>query len=76
MTPNERRQAILTLIAAQVTDEAARQLIKRSYIAYGHVSQPAVIKVLKGRNYTIKTLLEIADSLDCDVEIALKKRSA
>lgn len=76
MTADERRQAILALIAAEVVDAAAEQQIKRSYIAQGRVSFPAVVKVLRGRNYTIKTLIEIADSMDCDLEVHIQKRSA
>ena len=76
MTPDDRHRALLTLIAARLADEAAQQAIKRSCIGYGRVSPPTVNNVLHGKNHKLSTLIEIADSLDCDVEITITKRSA
>lgn len=76
MTSDERRQAILTIIGAQLELEAAEQQIKRSYIAYGRLSFPTVAKVLRGQNCKISSLIAVADSLNMDVEITLRKRSA
>lgn len=75
MTADERRQAILALVGAQLADEAAAQAIKRSYIAYGRVSFPTVAKVLQGRNCKVSSLFAVADALECDVEITIRKRS-
>lgn len=74
MTPKERRRIVLELIASRLADEAAQQSIQRSYIAFGRVSQPTVFNVLKAKNYTIGTLVEILDALD--LEITITKRSA
>lgn len=75
MTPRDRHQALLTLIAARLTDEAAKQAIKRSYIAHGSVSQPTVLNVLNAKNHTLNTLSDIVDALDCELEITITKRA-
>ena len=76
MTADERRRAIQALIGAELAIEAANQQIKKYNIARGRVSSPTVSKVLQGRNCKISSLFEVADSLDCDVEITIHKRTA
>jgi hypothetical protein len=76
MTPEDRRHAIQVVIGARLALEAADQCIKRTYIGYGRVSPPTVAKVLRGQNCKVSTLFEVADALNCDVEITIHKRTA
>lgn len=77
MTPTERREAILLVIAAELELARADQAIKKSWVAHDRVSPPTVAKVLSGRrNYKLFTLLEVADALACDVEITIKRRAS
>lgn len=75
----DRRQIIqaqLALIGARLDQLRAEQGIKRAYLAAGCVSMPTAIHVLQGKDHKVSTLITIADSLDCDLEIAFIKRSA
>jgi hypothetical protein len=76
VTPDQRRRALLTVLGAKLAIEAADQQIKRSCIGYGRISFPTVAKVLRGDNCKVSSLIEIADSLNMDIEITLRKRSA
>lgn len=77
MTSDERREAILTLIAAELELARADQAIKKSWVAHDRVSPPTVAKVFSGRrNYKLFTLIDVADALECDVEITIKRRAS
>lgn len=67
---------LLTLIASQLEQRRAECGIKRAYLALGVVSMPTALHVLQGKDHKVSTLVKIADSLECDVEITIRKRSA
>lgn len=73
MTPTERRQAILALIAAQLEIHKAGRLLKQCAT---QVSVPTVYRVLHAGDHKISTLVDIADALECDVTITITKRPA
>ena len=73
MTPDERRQALLAKIAGELEIAIADQCLKRAALTK---TKQTVRNVLKGRNHTIKTLIEVADGANLDVEITFHKRSA
>lgn len=77
MSPLERQQAALELIAAQLEDARAAQAIKRYMICYNRkLSTATVHHVWRRRDHRISTLLEIADALNCDVEITIRRRAS
>lgn len=69
------RSAVLALIAAKLELARADQAIKKSCVGYGRISAPTVAKVLAGKNHKLSTLIEVADALDCDVEILIHRRA-
>lgn len=71
----QHTQALLDLIAARLAREAADQGVKRAYIAYGRVSYPSVNNVLHARNHKLSTLIDIADALNCDVDVTITRRA-
>lgn len=71
-----RRTALLAQIAADLELVRAEEGLKRCYVAYGRLSMPTVLKVLRGGDCKISTLVEIADAMNRDVEIRILKRSA
>ena len=75
MTPTERRQAILTLIAGRLEMIRADLMLKQYGVGYGRVSPSTAHNVLKGKDHKISTLVEIADSMDCDVVIEIRRRN-
>ena len=71
MTP--RTQTLLSLIAAQLEIARADRVLKECACA---VSVPTVYRVLHGADHKISTLADIADALECDLEIRIVKRPA
>lgn len=69
---DDRRQAILELIAAQLeihrADRALKQCVTR-------VSIPTAYRVLHRQDHKISTLIDVADALGCDVQITITKRA-
>lgn len=77
MTSDERREAILAVIAAQVTLRMADQALKQYVVAMeGHLSANTVRRIRAGKDCRISTLADLADSMDCDLVIELKPRVA
>lgn len=73
MTPDERRHALQVTIAAQLEIEIADQSLKRSMI----IQSPSTLRnLLKGRNVTLATLVEVADGVNMDIEIVLHRRAS
>ena len=73
MTPDDRAQAVLALIAAQLELSIAQQALKRAAIAK---CRQTARNVLRGRDHRISTLVEVADGAGLDVSIVFTKRSA
>ncbi len=71
MTPKARAQ--IALIAAALASQKADRVLKQ---CCGALSAPTVLRVLRGHDHRVSTLLEIADALDCDVQITIVKRPA
>lgn len=67
-------EAQLTLLGAQLDAIRAEEGIQRSYVAFGRVTMPTALKALKGRNITVASLLEVADSLDADVVVVKRRK--
>lgn len=77
MNSTERRQAILTLIAAQLQVEMADRALKQYVVALdGHLSPNTVRRILEGKDHRISTLADLADSMGCDLVIEIKRRVA
>ena len=76
MTPCDRRQAILALIAAQLELHRAAQALKQYQVGVGRVSPSTAHNVLRGKDHRIGTLVDIADSMNCDVTITITRRTA
>lgn len=73
MTPLERRHALLVKIAADLTLARADRVLKACVT---HCSVPTAYRVLHAKDHKISTLLDVADALDCDVTIVIRKRPA
>lgn len=76
MTPDERLQAVLTLIAAQLTDLCAEQTIKVYTLSSNRVAPMTVRRILNKKNHTIESLLDVADLANADVEVIIRKRAS
>lgn len=67
-------EAQMILLGAHLDAIRAEEGIKRGNVALGRVTMPTAIKVLKGRNVTVVSLLEVADSLDADLVIVKRAK--
>lgn len=67
----QEQKALLTALAGRLAAEIARQALKRSTI----IQSPSTLRnLLKGRNVTLRTLLDVADGVNLDVDIVLRPR--
>lgn len=66
-------EAQLVLLGAQLDALRAEEGIKRVNVALGRVTMPTALKALKGRNVTMESMLQIADSLDADLVIVKRR---
>lgn len=73
MSPEERAQATLALIAAELELAITEQSLKRAAIAR---CKQTARNVLKAKDHRISTLVEVADGANLDVSIVFTKRSA
>lgn len=79
MTPEQQTRrrllasAHLELIRAELAKARAGRVLKACYKA---TSMTAAFRVLHGQDHRISTLVDIADALNCDVEIVIRQRSA
>ena len=71
MTSEQRRQALQATLAAHLELAIADQCLKRSMIVQ---SASTLRNLLKGRNVTLATLVDVADGVNLDVEIVLHRR--
>ena len=71
MTSEQRRQALQATLAAHLELAIADQCLKRSMIVR---SAGTLRNLLKGRNVTLATLVDVADGVNLDVEIVLHRR--
>ena len=71
LTTEQRRQALQTTLAARLELAIADQRLKRSMIVR---SANTLRNLLKGRNVTLATLVDVADGANLDVEIVLHRR--
>lgn len=71
-----RQRAILEIIKARLTELQAELALKQYQVGAGKVSPSTAHNVLNGKDHRITTLVEIADSMDCDVKIEIVRRSA
>ncbi len=74
MSPDERRHAILTLIAAQLEHRRAEKAIKLYCLMSEDVAPSTVARVFAGKDHRITTLVDIADLMDADLEIRIVPR--
>lgn len=75
MTPDDRRTRIaayLLKIAADLASARAGRVLKQCASAR---SVPTAYRVLHGRDHKVSTLIDVAESLGCDVEIRITKRA-
>lgn len=70
----DRRQALLAKISAELLILKADRVLKQC--AAEGMSISTVHRVLHGGDHKISTLVDLADALECDVEITIHKRSA
>jgi transcriptional regulator with XRE-family HTH domain len=76
MTPTERRQAILTIIAAKLEDaRAGQRLAQREIARRGHLSPRTVWALFNHTDHYVSTLNEVAEAMDCDLVIEIRKRN-
>lgn len=74
MTPEERRAAILALVAARLELEITDQHLKKMGVMRNHNT---LTRVLKGnQDYRLSTLIEAAAGVNCEVEIIFKRTTA
>ena len=73
MPPNLRYHALLSQIAADLTLARADRALKACVT---EVSVPTAYRVLHGHDHKISTLVDVADALDCEVIIVIRKRPA
>jgi len=73
-----RLESIILNLTEKICRSMEEKKINRSKLAkLLEVSPPAVTKILNGTsNFTLKTLLSLADALELDLEIDFKKRQA
>lgn len=76
MSPTERQQAILELIAAQLEDARAALGLKRYAMAYGRMSRNTLHTLMAGKGDPhLSKLIEAADGVNCDVVIEIRRRA-
>lgn len=77
MTPTERHQAILALIAAELEQRRAELAICRSKIHIGGcISEGTVRNIFRGRDHRISSLVDMAHEMGLELEIRFSKRTA
>ncbi len=75
MTPSERRHAILVVIAAQLELRRAEKALKQYVIAMdAKMSAGTVRRIMLGHDHHISKLVDLADSMGCDVDITIRPR--
>lgn len=77
MDAPDRRQLLLTMIAAQLELARAEQCLQKSKIALDKpVSEGTVRNILRARDHRIGSLVDVADAMNLEVEIRFVKKSA
>jgi len=71
LTTEQRRHALQATLAARLELAIADQSLKRSMII---PCASTLRNLLKGRNVTLATLVDVADGANLDVEIVLHRR--
>ena len=75
MTPQERRQVILELIAAQVTLRMADRALKQYVVAMeGQLATNTIRRIMQGKDHRVSNLAALAESMDCDLVIEIRPR--
>lgn len=69
----ERLDALLAKIAAQLEMAIADQALKRYTLMNDRVAPDSVRRVLKGKNHTIETLVDVCDLVGCELSITIKR---
>lgn len=72
MTPKERKEAMLELIAARLDAIMAERALTHAEVflrSRGAVAPSTIGNVLRAHDHRISTLVEIAAALDCRLEI-------
>lgn len=73
MTPDERRRALLTVIAAKLELEIADQHLKRSAVMR---NANTLRRILSGRDCRLSRLMEAAEGANCEIEIIIRRKTA
>lgn len=76
MTPTERQQALLTVIAAKLEVARAESCLRQTQIAQqGHLSKRTVWAIFHAHDHYVSTLNELADAMNYELVIELRKRA-
>jgi transcriptional regulator with XRE-family HTH domain len=75
-TPEFRFEKLLIRLTEKICEKMASRRINRSQLADRlKVSPAAVTKILNGNpNFTLKTMMALADALDCDLNVDFRDK--
>jgi hypothetical protein len=72
---DQRRQAILALIAAQVQLQMTDHALKQYVLAMdAQLAEGTIRRILQGKDHHVSKLAALAESMDCDLVIELRPR--